>query len=93
MRSAALRGKIISKLGAIPERARSLHERRAAAVSPDDHSLQDEQSLGVVMNHREWLAADAARLRHEQQWSALFREFYVVLYPTSVPAFPHDVAP
>jgi amidase len=35
----------------------------AAAFSPDDHGLQAELSRGTVMSHREWLAADAARLQ------------------------------
>jgi amidase len=46
---------------------------------------------GTVMSHREWLAADAARLQLEQQWHAFFRECDVVLYPSAaVPAFAHD---
>jgi amidase len=66
-------------------------QREAAALSPDDHSLQAELSRGTVMSHREWLAVDAARQRLQQQWCALFREFDVVLYPpASVPAFPQD---
>jgi amidase len=66
-------------------------QREAAALSPDDRSLQAELSRGTVMSHREWLTADAARQQLQQQWSALFREFDVVLYPSaSVPAFPQD---
>jgi amidase len=43
------------------------------------------------MNHRDWLAANAARLHLQQQWRAFFREWDVVIYPTAaVPAFPHD---
>jgi amidase len=46
---------------------------------------------GTVISHREWLAADAARLQLEQQWHAFFRECDVVLCPSAaVPAFPHD---
>ena len=66
-------------------------QRRAAALSPDDHSLQAERTRGTVMSHRDWLAADAARAQIQQQWRALFRDWDVVLYPAaSVPAFPHD---
>ena len=66
-------------------------QRLAAALLPGDHNLQAERTRGTVMSHREWLATDAARLRLQQQWSALFREFDVVLYPSAaVPAFPHD---
>jgi hypothetical protein len=36
-------------------------------------------------------AIDAARLRLQQQWHELFREFDVVVYPSAaVPAFPQD---
>jgi amidase len=43
------------------------------------------------MSHREWIAADAARLQLQQQWRALFCEWDVVLYPSAtVPAFRHD---
>jgi amidase len=66
-------------------------QRTAAALSPDDHSLQAEFARGTVMSHREWLATDAARARLQQQWGTLFREFDVVLYPSAaVVAFPHD---
>jgi amidase len=63
----------------------------AAALSPDDDSLQAERTRGTVMTHRGWLAADAARLQLQQRWRALFREWDVVLYPSAAaPAFPHD---
>jgi amidase len=63
----------------------------AAALSPDDHSLQAERARGMVMNHREWLAADAARLQLQQQWRAFLEQWDVVLYPAAaVPAFPQD---
>ena len=66
-------------------------QRLATALLPGDRSLQAERTRGTIMSHREWLATDAARLRLQQQWSALFREFDVVLYPpAAVPAFPHD---
>jgi amidase len=45
----------------------------------------------VVIFNNGVLAADAARQQLQQQWSALFCEFDVVLYPSaSVPAFPQD---
>jgi len=66
-------------------------ERRVAALSPGDLSLQAERSRGTVMSHREWLGTDSARLQLQQKWSVLFREFDVVLYPCApVPAFPQD---
>jgi amidase len=43
------------------------------------------------MIHREWLAFDAARLRLQQQWYELFRDYDSVIYPVAaVPAFPQD---
>jgi len=66
-------------------------QRKFATLSAGDHSLEAERLRGTVMSHRDWLAADAARLQLQQQWQALFREFDVVLYPSaSVPAFPQD---
>ena len=66
-------------------------QKLTAALSPTDHSLQAERMRGTVMSHREWLAADAARLQLQQQWHAFFRECDVVIYPSSaMPAFPHD---
>ncbi|MCK1735377.1 amidase [Bradyrhizobium sp. 138] len=63
----------------------------AAALSPDDRSLQAERARGWGMLHREWLATDAARLQLQQRWHQLFREFDAVIYPAAaVPAFPQD---
>ena len=63
----------------------------AAALSPDDRSLQAERARGWGMIHREWLATDAARLQLQQRWQQFFREFDAVIYPAAaVPAFPHD---
>jgi len=66
-------------------------ERRSAALSAADDSLEAERMRGTTINHREWLAADAKRLQLQHQWHALFREFDVVVYPSAaVPAFPQD---
>jgi amidase len=63
----------------------------AAALLPDDRSLQAERARGWGMNHREWLATDATRLQLQQQWYQLFRAFDAVIYPAAaVPAFPQD---
>jgi amidase len=63
----------------------------AAALSPEDRSLQAERARGWAMVHREWLATDAARLRLQQRWQELFRDFDAVIYPAAaVPAFPQD---
>jgi amidase len=63
----------------------------AQVLTPDDKSLAAERTRGAVMSHRDWIAADVARARLQQQWSALFREWDVVLCPpTPTPAIPHD---
>ncbi len=63
----------------------------ATTLSRTDRSLAAERTCGTVMSHREWLEADAARLRLQQQWRAFFSEWDVLIYPSaSVPAFPHD---
>jgi amidase len=66
-------------------------QRSAATLAPNDNSLEAERTRGAVMSHRDWIAADAARGRLQRQWSLLFREWDIVLYPPApVPAFPHD---
>jgi amidase len=66
-------------------------QAEAAALDPDDTRLAAERSRGAVMSYREWGAADAARGKLQQQWSALFREWDVVLAPPiATPAFPHQ---
>jgi amidase len=63
----------------------------AEALKPDDKSLVAERSRGAVLSHRDWIAADTARAKLQQQWSELFREWDVVLCPPMpTPAFPHD---
>jgi len=63
----------------------------AAALSPDDRSLQAERARGWGMIHRDWLVLDAARLQLQQKWHQFFREFDAVIYPAAaVPAFPQD---
>jgi amidase len=43
------------------------------------------------MSHRDWIAARVARVQLQRQWTALFREWDIVLCPISpTPAFPHD---
>jgi amidase len=66
-------------------------EAAAKALSSDDHSLSAERDRGAVLSQREWAAADMARIKLRRQWSALFREWDVVVCPSmSTPAFPHD---
>ena len=66
-------------------------ERLNAALPPGDHSLQAERIRGSVMSHRDWLAADAARLQFQQKWRAFFCDWDVMSYPAAaVPACPQD---
>ena len=63
----------------------------AAKLKPDDNSLAAECSRGAVMSFRDWAQATAARIKLQQQWHELFREWDVVLCPPMpTPAFPHD---
>jgi amidase len=63
----------------------------AAGLAPEDRSLGAEHLRGTVVSHRDWLMADMARSRMQQQWRRLFHEWDVVLYPpASTLAFPHD---
>jgi amidase len=69
-------------------------EATAAALKPDDNSLEAERWRGAVLSHRAWAAADAARMILQQQWAEVFREWDVVLAPPMpTPAFPHDHSP
>ncbi len=65
--------------------------KEAKALSPRDRSLAAERSRGAVISHRDWLAADRARVGLQEQWRELFREWDVVLCPPAPgPAFRHD---
>ncbi|ATL66246.1 amidase [Nocardia terpenica] len=63
----------------------------AAQLDPADDSPAAESLRGMVLGHRDWLAADARREQHRHGWRALFAEFDAVVCPVSpTPAFPHD---
>ena len=66
----------------------------AKALDPADDSLTAERMRGPAMSHRDWAAADIARIKIQQQWSALFRDWDVVIFPPmATPAYPHDHSP
>ncbi|MBL8350941.1 MAG: amidase [Burkholderiaceae bacterium] len=72
---------------ALYERLRGI----AATLAPDDRSLGAERARGIALSHRDWVFADGARARQQQQWRALFAEVDVVLCPAMpVTAFAHD---
>ena len=67
---------------------------RAAALSPDDQSLDAAQLRAMVFSHRDWIETNNRREIHRQGWRELFTEFDVVVCPiTPTPAFPHDHNP
>jgi amidase len=67
---------------------------RAAALSPDDHSLAAARLRGMVLSHSDWIEVNNRRELHRHGWRQLFSEFDAVLCPiTPTPAFPHDHNP
>jgi amidase len=63
----------------------------AAALPPDDNSLSAERLRGAVLSHRDWVAADGARVGLRERWRKLFVEWDVVICPTMpTPPYPHD---
>jgi amidase len=71
-----------------------LYEQALAAakeIKPDDNSLHAERSRGAVLSHRDWVAADVARIRLRHRWRDVFREWDVVICPSmATVAFTHD---
>lgn len=66
-------------------------QARAAALSPDDQSLEAARLRGMVFSHREWLEVNTRREIHRDGWRHFFGEFDAVVCPiTPTPAFPHD---
>ncbi|MGI5218656.1 amidase [Nocardia sp. CA-290969] len=64
---------------------------RAAALSADDRSLDAARLRGMVLSHRDWVAANNRRELHRHGWRQLFAEFDAVVCPvTPTPAFPHN---
>lgn len=64
---------------------------KAAALDGNDHSLDAARLRGMVLSHRDWVAADHRRELHRQGWRRLFAEFDTVVCPiTPSTAFPHN---
>lgn len=69
-------------------------QTRAAALSPDDRSLEAARLRGMVLTHRDWMVIANRREIHRHGWRRLFAEFDAVVCPiTPTPAFPHDHTP
>jgi amidase len=63
----------------------------AAALKPDDQSLDAIYLRSANAGWREWEAANTVRTRLQHQWAMLFKEWDVVLCPVMpTPAFKHD---
>lgn len=66
-------------------------QTRAAALSEDDRGLDAARLRGMVLSHRDWVAANNGRELHRHGWRRLFSEFDAVVCPiTPTPAYPHD---
>ncbi|MBF4996044.1 amidase [Nocardia sp. BSTN01] len=64
---------------------------RAAALSAGDGSLDAARLRGMVLSHRDWVAANNGRELHRHGWRQLFAEFDAVVCPiTPTPAYPHN---
>jgi amidase len=83
---------LLSVLGAsFPEEVHRQVREEVAELEPGDQSLHAQSLHGIVLSHREWLAADAGRRVLRQRWRELFAEFDVVVAPIMpTTAFPHD---
>ncbi len=67
---------------------------RAAALSPDDQSLDAARLRAMVFSHHDWLEVNNRRELHRHGWRRFFAEFDAVVCPiTPTPAFPHDHDP
>ncbi|UFZ01640.1 amidase [Bradyrhizobium ontarionense] len=66
----------------------------AVGLPADATSLAAERLRGLVLSHRDWIQANAARARLRAQWSLLFESFDAVVCPIMpTPAYPHDHSP
>ncbi|MFF3073610.1 amidase [Kitasatospora sp. NPDC057904] len=66
----------------------------AAALSPDDQSLDAVRLRAMVFTHRDWIVANNHRELHRHAWRQFFAEYDAVVCPiTPTPAFPHDHTP
>lgn len=86
---------LMSFVGAdMPAEAHRRLQGVAAGLPAVDQSLSAMRVRGVVLSHRDWIAADRVRKAMQQQWRDLFREWDVVVCPAEpTPAFPHDHTP
>jgi amidase len=86
---------LLSLLGAtFPPEVYAAAQAGVAKLAPDDISLGAERQRGIVLSHKDWLAADGARTRLRAQWRELFRTFDAVICPIMpTPAYIQDQSP
>lgn len=73
-----------------PDEYRALREQ-AARFADSDSSDEAVELRGLVLSHRDWIAADRARIAVMHQWRQLFREWDLVVCPVlPMPALVHD---
>ena len=69
-------------------------QKHVASLAPDDRSADAVMARASVQTHRDWVRQDHARARLRLAWQAFFRDWDILLCPTTAtPAFPHDHSP
>jgi amidase len=86
---------LMSQLGAaFPSEVIAGAQAAAAELSPDDMSLRAERLRGMVLSHRDWIAADSGRTRLNAQWREFFKSFDALICPIMpTPAYVQDHTP
>jgi amidase len=86
---------LLSIFGAyVPAEAYQRLQGVAAGLPAEQLSLSAMRLRGLVLSHRDWIAADRVRGAMQQQWRELFKEWDVVVCPAMpTPAFLHDHTP
>jgi amidase len=75
-----------------PEEYRALQEQ-VANLPGSDTCYAAMELRGLVLSHRDWIAADRIRMTLMHRWRQLFREWDLVVCPVlPTPAFMHDHA-
>ncbi|NEW85993.1 amidase [Rhodopseudomonas sp. WA056] len=66
-------------------------QEMAARLDAKDDSLAAERLRGIVLSHRDWVAADSRRTGLRAQWHELFKSFDAVICPVMpTPAYTQD---
>lgn len=77
----------------MPQAAYDGLKAHVANLPPGFPEAAANEMRGLVLTHRDWIAADRARFGIAHQWQQVFREWDLVLCPVlPTPAFVHDHA-